>query len=275
MIKKLVKDYFFGRARYQPFWERLHSWAIQGMNISSGDGSIDPGEIWVLKYVNERIQNESRPVVLDVGANEGLYSAEVVRQFPDSVRLYAFEPAHDTYEVLKQRLSTAKNVQCLNFGFSDREEAVTLYSWAGGSGMSSVYDRFFLNRTEPNGDHAFKKEEKISLRTIDSFCTENGINRVALLKLDVEGHELKVLHGATGLIRSGAIDFIQFEFGGTNVDSRTFLHDFVDLLRPRYSLYRILKDGLISVEPYNERNEILLYSNYLAVAKDLETSLKR
>ena len=270
MIKKLVKDHFFGRVRYQPFFERLHGWAIQGMNISAGDGSIDPGEMWILNYVKELIPNDIPPVVFDVGANEGLYCAEVVRHFRDEVRIYAFEPSRDTYERLTKRMSPSKNVECFNLGFSDREETVTLYSWARGSGMSSVYDRFFLNRDESNGDHALKNEEKISLTTIDSFCAKKGINRIALLKLDVEGHELKVLHGATGLIGSSSIDFIQFEFGGTNVDSKTFLHDFVDVLSPNYKIFRILKDGLVSMEPYNERNEIFLYSNYLAISQNLK-----
>ncbi len=223
MIKRIIKDRFLGRRRFQPFWEKLHAWALQGMNICAGDGSIDPGEIWVLQHVSKQTPKNATSVVLDVGANTGFYSAAVVRNFQANLRLYSFEPAHES-----------------------------------------------LNLSEPNGSRLHKSQETIRLKTLDGFCDERNIDRIALLKLDVEGHELKVLEGAHRLIQSNAIDFIQFEFGGTNVDSKTFLHDFTDLLCPQYRLYRILKDGLISIEPYRERNEIFLYSNYLAIAKNLD-----
>lgn len=239
------------------------------MNICVGDGAVDPGEIWVLKYINESVCGDVPVVVFDVGANTGLYSAEVIKHFAVDLRLYSFEPACETYQLLTQRMSTNRNVECFNFGFGDCEESATLYSWSGLSGLSSVYDRFHFNRNGHFGEQAHQSKETVRLRTIDSFCAERKIDRIALLKLDVEGHELKVLHGASQFIQSGAIDFIQFEFGGTNLDSKTFLHDFVDLLSPRYRLYRILKDGLASMEPYNERSEIFLYSNYLAVLKKL------
>ena len=263
-ISRVLKPRFFGKQRYQRFWEKLHGWSLEGMNLS-GDGSIDVGEIWVLKYIAARLRNEGRIVIFDVGANTGRYSAEAVGCFGANLGLYAFEPALETFELLRQNLASFENVQCFNFGFGDCEESRTLYSFAGQSGLSSVYDRFHLNQS--NGNSSRKKEEVIGLKTVDGFCAEQGIKRVMLLKLDVEGHELKILHGARRLIEASAIDFIQFEFGGTNVDSRTFLHDFVDVLSPNYKLYRILKDGLGPMESYSERFEIFQYSNYLAVSK--------
>jgi FkbM family methyltransferase len=269
VIKKIIKEHFLGRSRYQPFWERLHAWALQGMNVCAGDGSVDEGEIWVLKYVDATLRKDKALVVFDVGANTGLYGAEVVRQFKDNLRLYAFEPSQEVFTLLAARFSGDKNVECLNFGFSDCEESATLYSFAGQSGLSSVYDRVLFSQLGPNGDQHVKGEENIKLRTLDSFCVERNIDRVSLLKLDIEGHELRVLRGASGLIQTGAVDFIQFEFGGTNVDSKTFLRDFFDVLQPNYKLYRIVTDGLRSIEPYAERSEIFLLTNYLAVSREL------
>jgi len=77
---------------FQPFWERLHAWALQGMNICSGDGSIDPGEIWVLQHVSKQTPKSATSVVLDVGANTGLYSAAVLRNFQANLRLYSLNP---------------------------------------------------------------------------------------------------------------------------------------------------------------------------------------
>lgn len=78
---------------------------------------------------------------------------------------------------------------------------------------------------------------------------------------------LKVLKGAKDLIGKNSIDFIQFEFGGANIDSRTYFQDFYYLLTPYYKIYRILKDGLIAIDAYKEIYEIFLTTNFLAILK--------
>jgi len=83
----------------------------------------------------------------------------------------------------------------------------------------------------------------------------------------VEGHELKVLQGAFHLLSSQAIDYIQFEFGGANIDSKTFLQDFFYYLNPYYKIFRIVRDGLTPLEGYAERFEIFMYSNFLALSR--------
>ena len=90
-----------------------------------------------------------------------------------------------------------------------------------------------------------------------------------MLKLDVEGHELKVLNGAHSLINSNSIDFIQFEFGGCNIDSRTYFQDFFYLLNPYYEIYRLVKDGIVLIEHYEERHEVFVTTNYLAISRKI------
>ena len=52
---------------------------------------------------------------------------------------------------------------------------------------------------------------------------------IDIMKLDVEGHELDVLEGSRKTINS--IKLIQFEFGGCNIDSKTFFQDFYYFLK--------------------------------------------
>jgi hypothetical protein len=105
--------------------------------------------------------------------------------------------------------------------------------------------------------------EQVRITTVDDFCQSNGIDRIHLLKLDVEGYELKVLEGASRLLAARAIDFIQFEFGGCNIDSRTYFRDFFDMLAPQYSVYRVVKDGLKEIISYSETLEVFTTTNYL------------
>jgi len=82
--------------------------------------------------------------------------------------------------------------------------------------------------------------------------------------LDVEGHEYAVLQGAKELIERNKIQFIQFEFGGCNIDSRVFFQDFFYFLSPKYKIFRVLKDGLYPINEYSENLEVFSVTNYFA-----------
>ena len=99
------------------------------------------------------------------------------------------------------------------------------------------------------------------------FCADNNIDHIHFLKIDVEVHELAVLEGAKAMIGGGKIDFIQFEFGGCDIDSRTFFQDFWYLLHDNYDIYRIFPKSLDKIDLYDETMEIFVCSNYLAVRK--------
>ncbi len=58
---------------------------------------------------------------------------------------------------------------------------------------------------------------------------------------------------------------VQFEFGGTHIDSRTFFCDLYDALGPEFHIHRILRDGLRPLGAWSEYSEILRLGNYLAM----------
>ena len=161
-------------------------------------------------------------------------------------------------------------MKLFNFGFSDKKESVTLYSNKEGSGLASVY-----NRRLDHFDINLNYKELTHLESLHNFCKNKDIKHINFLKLDVEGHEYKVLKGAKDLINNNFIDFIQFEFGGTNIDSRTFFQDFYYLLNPYYKIYRILKDGLMNIDNYKETHEIFRTTNFLAISKKISDVQKK
>jgi hypothetical protein len=93
------------------------------------------------------------------------------------------------------------------------------------------------------------------------------VGRIDFLKLDVEGHELSILRGASRLLAEGRVSMLQFEFGPANIYSRTYFYDFWSLLSGSFDLYRIIPRGIVPVRFYGEHHEVFLTTNYLAVRR--------
>ena len=266
MIKPLLKkifSFFAGKKRYQKLFERLHQVSLKGMNMGAVAGPHKSGEQSALTYIRKKVKNVDDWILFDVGANIGDYTLLLKEVFGNST-VYSFEPAKNTFHELESNLTHRTNVRLYNFGLGEERTRFTLYSTPASSGLASLYHRKL--------DHyniQMDQTEEVEIRTVDDFCEVNNIDHIHLLKLDVEGHEIKVLKGASGMINSGKVDFIQFEFGGTDIDSRVFFQDFYYLLKDRYDLYRIVKDGLYKIKGYTEIYENFMATMYMAKRKDL------
>ena len=261
MIKKVFK-LFAGKKKFQFIFQFLFSASLKGLNYGNGTFFDKSGELYVLKWLQKKWKSEKNLVLFDVGANVGKYAQRMYDVFRNSCTIYSFEPSGVTYNLLLQTVASNKNIHAFNFGFSDSEQNGTLYSNGDGSGIASVYKRKL--------DHfgtSMNQNEEIQLSTIDSFCKKNNIDKIHFLKIDVEGHEINVLQGANEMISGGKIDYIQFEFGGCNIDSRTYFQNFYYLLHDKYKIYRILVDGLYEITSYTEDLEIFITVNYLAEKK--------
>jgi hypothetical protein len=93
---------------------------------------------------------------------------------------------------------------------------------------------------------------------------------VDFMKIDVEGHELAVLNGAIKSLKGRLIKALSFEFGSGNLNSRTFFHDFWDMLTPLgFHIFRILPSSrLMPINKYSEDCEYFRgATNYIAILK--------
>jgi len=246
-----------GIKKYQKLFQLLHVVSIRGMNYVSGDFKTS-GEIRILDEIAKKYTHGNK-IIFDVGSNSGEYAIQIHRSFAKlKPTIFCFEPSTETYAALLANISDIDDIIPHNFGFSNKASTAKLYSYSGNTGLSSIYNRD-LNAY----GHSALTNQMISLTTIDMFCDEEGIDEIFFLKLDIEGNELNALKGASNMIASKRIEIIQFEFGEPNIDSKTFLRDFFEILS-EYDLYRILRDGKISVTPYTETNEIFKTANFIA-----------
>lgn len=153
-----------------------------------------------------------------------------------------------------------------NVGLGKQRKQSMLHYNNEGSGLASLTKR----RLE-HFNIDFTKSEKVQIITLDEYCFSRNIHHIHLLKIDVEGHELDVLHGATVMFQNKAIDMVTFEFGGCNIDTRTYFQDFWYFFKDKNMLiYRILPHNrLYKILSYNEMYEQFTTTNYLATSNDM------
>ena len=264
-MKKIIKNIFKrieGKKKFQRFFETLYRFSLAGMNYGNGGNFNESGELQVIEYLKEKFASEGSIIIFDVGSNAGNYSLILSELVGSKAIIHSFEPSAKTYKLFLETTKNKENIVPNNFGFGDTDQYQILYSNKEGSGLASMYQR--------NLEHfgiTMDQSERVQLFTIDAYCKENNIDRIHFLKIDIEGHELKALSGAKEMISENKIEVIQFEFGGCNIDSRTYFQDFYYLLKDKYRIYRILKDGLFEIPAYKETYEVFITINYLAVRK--------
>ena len=118
-----------------------------------------------------------------------------------------------------------------------------------------------------NLDHIgimFDRVETVKTITFEEYWVQKmDRSEIDFVKLDIEGHELQALKGFGEALKH--VGLIQFEFGGTHIDSRTYFRDFWEFLRNSgFELYRMGPLGLNRLEAYSERDEFFFYTNFIA-----------
>ncbi len=244
------------RKSLQPVFKLARSLVASGMNYQPGHFT-NSGELDVLRRI--KASGATAETIIDVGANIGGWAVAAAEIFPEAT-VYSFEPASDTFHQL-EAAAAGHRIVPVRAALSDSPGTRTLHSVPGMDWMSSLEE---LDLSRMNLEAS--QHEEVPCMTLDEFCAERGIGSIDILKIDTEGHELAVLRGATGLLDRHAIGYIQFEMGIANLDTRTFLRDFVNLLEPDYPVYRILRDGLDRLV-YSVKEESFSEANFFAVAK--------
>ena len=219
------------------------------------------------RFLLEKRLTENKPyVVLDVGAHNGEWSAMALELNP-AIELHSFEPGGASFDELQSRDWPA-NVHLNNFGLGEQVGTAELYLFGEESGMNSLYKRQGLDVTKFG---AQSLSEAVQIRTLDDYIQQHSLERIDYLKIDVEGHDLKVFQGGQKAFRNGAVKLVQFEYGGCNIDSRVLLQDLFEFLTGYgYGLHKLFPDGPRPVARYDQRLENFQLANYVAVGQEVD-----
>lgn len=208
-------------------------------------------------------------LVLDVGANLGEWTRQLLNQLPSdriaATRVFAFEPIETTRAKLSRNVSEMMHGQVVTIvpaavsDMSGEAEMVVLTATGGTNSLEfdgHVADRAIARKT-------------VTTTTLDTFCDELALEHVHLLKCDAEGHDARVLAGARELLLGGRVDVVQFEYNHRWVYARAYLKDVFDLVdelpyrvgRVCSTHIELFKSWHFELERYFESNYVLLHED--------------
>lgn len=132
-------------------------------------------------------------LVLDIGANYGLYTLELAKRLGPQGRLYAFEPASSTAQHLAWSLASngLANVRLVQAALGAQPGEAQLEI-----NLNSELNSLLVGGSGPH--------ETVRVATLDQCMREYGWDDVAFIKLDAEGMESAILAGGAALLEQHA-----------------------------------------------------------------------
>jgi FkbM family methyltransferase len=200
-------------------------------------------------------------VFLDIGAHHGLYSLVAAKRLGADSTVVAFEPSQNEFRRLSLHLR-------LNGMRSVRAEPIAL-------GATSSNQKFFQIISGDNTRGGLRPpassdrvlETLVETACLDDYLRTRAVNRVDLVKLDVEGAELEVLQGASIVLAKFRPIFIcevldaTTQVWGYNAREIVLMFQSFD-----FQIFEARLDG--SIVPHEVKDHYPEVRNYLAVPKE-------
>ena len=153
--------------------------------------------------------NANKPVIIDIGANVGLFTTAFMAAARPPKLVLAIEPSNYVFAILKIVTAKLDRVRCRKLALSHESGEVQLKtpikkSGALRVGLSHIGD----------GDGMTAFLETVQTKRLDDLLTAESIPHVDIVKIDVEGAEQHVINGAQNLInKTKPIWFIELVQG--------------------------------------------------------------
>lgn len=144
--------------------------------------------------------------IFDVGANVGDATQTYLKLFPQAT-IYAFEPFPDTVAELRRKLDDHSQVHVCPVALSDQVGMSELFI-SNASVMNSLIQPI-PSKAWGFGDTP--ETVMVETQTVDQICADENLDEIQIMKLDVQGGELKVLSGSKQLLSQGNIGLIYTE----------------------------------------------------------------
>jgi len=143
----------------------------------------------------EIVENEVKPgdFVLDIGANIGYFTLIFARFVGDNGKVFAFEPEPITFKLLEKniQINNYKNVILEQKAVSDKRGKLKLYISEENNGDHRIYE-------------SVEKRNSIEIESvyIDGYLSNQYINKIKFIKMDIQGAEGLAIQGMKKLLET-------------------------------------------------------------------------
>lgn len=254
------------------FQRKLRGFLVRAFYWLENNNNVDfhrNGEENFLNAVTQYLKNLKVGAIeiFDVGANRGEYSKILQSKLTGNeinARLHLFEPTTSCFDMLKESFGREPHLFLNQVAVSNTAGFAKIYFDQESSALASLHQRN-LAALGVTLSHS----ETVETVRMDAYIQSKNIQHIHLLKIDIEGHELAALDGMGEYLSGDFIDFLQFEYGGANLDSKTSLMELYALFEARgFVIGKIMPRG-IEIRPYQPWMENFQYANYVAVSKNI------
>ena len=198
---------------------------------------------------------------IDVGVYRGVYSYEMSKY---SEKVHSFEPNPIIFKYINKNLKKfIKNIHLYNFALSNQNKTINLKIPIRNSNSNKeIFEEYYeMGKATIHNENNFENYENFEIQTkkIDEF---NFDNKISLIKIDVEGHELEVIEGAKNTIkRDKPVLLVEIEKQYTKKEVAESIN-FINSLG--YKSYFFNKKDLKST---TELNNLDLFNNFIFFPK--------
>jgi FkbM family methyltransferase len=190
----------------QKLYQKEVTRKLRGVSLSGFNGFSEYHSVAGGMTDNELSFIKNHPlgagVVIDVGANLGYFSLLLANRNPNR-QIYAIEPGPSTFRSLQLNidLNRASQVLCFQNAIASHDGIVQFASRENARANASISGAILHENDTVS----------VPCLTLDTFCEQNVIDEVSLLKVDVEGYETLIFRGATHVLKSVRPRLIYFE----------------------------------------------------------------
>lgn len=259
----------FSSPRIQFLNNALIQLGLRGRGYNNYQNYRASGEAHFIEVLSAKRIN----VCLDVGANVGDYTRELLRK--TNAQILAFEPLPSAFQRLEGlALDNPERLFAFNCGLAEEPGQRELYFGIEHTGLASfsteVKNIEYVGRVNTESVMA-------AVTTLDEFFAGEGarfcFDRIDLLKIDTEGDEANVLLGGRETLKRLRPRYIQIEFNLHQLFRSQSLWSISRLL-DSYTPYQLLpyKSGFYRLDPKRPENNIFEFSNVVFVSPDSSIS---
>lgn len=250
-------------------WRAGRALYMKARGETSGGIQHDGERSIQLEFLNACIASGEQPLIFDVGANVGDWTASLLEIARDKgiagqVQVHCFEPVPSTYSLLSKRfeaISFGAHVTLIPKACSHQAAVMEMFVVEDGAGTNSLY---------PNSSPEKGRRVPVETTTVDIYCADNNVKIIHYLKCDTEGHDMEVMYGATRMLREEKIMALQFEYNHRWVFSGHFLiHVFEFVKDLPYEIGKITTQGVEIYDEWCPEIERFFDGNYLLIHKNV------